>query len=106
MRAHSTRSTPIPITLISNYQSACGTCLTRTLSPLHSQGRGQGESFVHLAISAADPLTLILSLFEGERRIRQARTFIRDTSPSRRAFPSRRFRVQPTRPVKRSRDRY
>src|SRR5947207_1727488 len=41
------------------------TCLTRTVSPLPSQGRGQGEGCVHLAIRAVDPLTSILPLSKG-----------------------------------------
>ena len=72
------------------------TCLTRTVSPLPSQGRGQGEGCVHLAIRAVDPLTLILSPFQGEKRIQRAPILIRDNSPSRRAFLSRRFLVRPT----------
>src|SRR5206468_7861613 len=71
------------------------TCLTRTVSPLPSQGRGQGEGCVHLAIRAVDPLTLILSPFQGEKRIQRAPILIRDNSPSRRAFLLRRFQGPP-----------
>src|SRR5213596_932374 len=54
-------------------------CLTRTVSPLPSQGLGEPNMFLP---------------FQGEKRIQRAPILIRDNSPSRRAFLSRRFPVQ------------
>src|SRR5437764_15288442 len=67
------------------------TCLTRTVSPLPSQGRGEPNMFLP---------------FQGEKRIQRAPILIRDNSPSRRAFLLRRFQGPPASRARRWSDQY